>query len=324
MIDISNIWWGLPGASATFRAQLTTQIRRGVVLRLEDPIPFSDVLWEGIGQTLGCPVRTLEWTDRERWPGDFLLKQLFSPRIRAGYFPDDSYGTYLASLSHPTTVLRIRGVRGLEAIQGWMELVEDYRAAGGQDLILAVECEGNAGAGAMTHRTDRNQSRGFALLLSGLLSNTALPAYQAELAWSLCPGDPERCAELLLRGEQLLLDPTGTAATLGLDEDQTESAIQKADLVCLFPKIEQCRFSFLRKHRDILARYLPIRNIEGELIDDPMELEVTHVSYLIRNRPALQSLPGADLIILCANVRNQIAHNQPVPYATLLTLEHCI
>ena len=61
--------------------------------------------------------------------------------------------------------------------------------------------------------------------------------------------------------------------------------------------------------------------MEGELIENPMDLEVGPLSYLLRNRDTLRGLSGADQIHLCAAVRNKIAHDRPVPYDTLLALD---
>ena len=321
MTNIGEIWWRLPGASSGFCGTLMEQMELGVVLRQEDRIPFGAVLWEIIGGHFGCPVRVLEWGPRDRCPGDFLLKHLFTPKQRAFYFPSESYGAYLASLEQERMIVRVTGIQGRDMVRQWAELIEDYREAGGKGLLLAAECDREACPGAVEHRVNPSQCRGFLLLLAGILNNTQVPAYQAELAMNLAPHDPEAASELLLQGERLLLDAVQTAREFGIDGEQADSAVQQTNLVCLFPKIERCRFAFARKYRAELMPYLPIRSVGGELIDDHMELEVGHLSYLVRNKGKLRSLPGADAIQLCAMARNKIAHNQQIPYATLVTLD---
>lgn len=324
MIHIGEIWWRLPGASSAFYGKLMDRIEQGVVLRQEDRIPFPSVLWEKVGAVFGCPVRVLEWGVRDRCPGDFLLKHLFTPKQRAFYFPSESYGSYLASLKLDRMIVRITGIQGKDMSNQWEELISEYRKAGGRSLLLAAECGRDACPGALEHRADPNQCRGFLLLLTSVLNNTQIPSYQAELAMNLAPRDPEVSSELLLQGERLLLDVTQTAREFGIDEERANSAVQQTNLVCLFPKIERCRFAFARKHRAKLMPCLPIRSVEGELIDDPMELEVGHMNYLIRNKGKLKNLPGADMIQLCAMVRNKIAHNQQIPYATLVALDRLV
>lgn len=321
MIQVGDIWWGLPGESAMFYGKLLERIKQGMVLRQEDRIPFGNILWEKVGSHFNCPVRVLEWSSRERCPGDFLLKQLFTPRQRALYFPSESCGSYLASLESERMIVRITGIQGWEAASRWEELIDQYRKAGGKNLLLAAECDREAGPKALEHRVNPNQCRGFLLLLAGVLNNTRVPAYQAELAMNLAPRDPEVSSGLLLQGERLLLYPAETVREFGIDRERAESAIQQTNLVCLFPRIERCRFAFARKHREELLPFLPIRSVEGDLLDDPMELEVGHLNYLIRNKGKLRNLSGAEGIQFCAMVRNKIAHNQQIPYAMVVTLD---
>ena len=321
MMNLGEIWWNLPGDSAVFYGKLLERTEQGLVLRQEDRIPFGNVLWEKVGSCFDCPVRVLEWGNKDRCPGDFLLKHLFTPKQRALYFPSESYGSYLASLEPERMIVRITGIREREMARQWEELIDEYRKAGGRSLLLAAECDREASPKALEHRVNPSQSRGFLLLLAGVLNNTQVPAYQAELAMNLAPKDPETGCELLLQGERLLLDTAETAQKFGIDGEKAESAIQQTNLVCLFPKIERCRFAFARKHREELLPCLPIRSVEGDLIDDPMELEVGHLNYLIRNKGKLRSLSGAEGIQFCAMVRNKIAHNQQIPYAMVVTLD---
>lgn len=320
-MNIGNIFWDLPGEPSNFLQKAEAQLPQGLILRLEAPLPFGRIFWDRLGARLGRPVRVLDWADRTCSPGDFLLKQLFSPRERAWYFPGDPYGAYIASLKAEPTIILIRGVRGSDAARQWAALLGDYRQAGGTDLMLAVECDDAACGHHLTHRVSPHLLRYFSIMMAGICGNTPMIAYQAELAANLAPGDPELCCELLLQGERLLLDPIAAAGELGIDEQLAASAVHQAHLVCLYPKIERCRFDFVRSHRDALAGCLPLRSMEGELIDNPMDLEVGPLSYLLYNRECLQTLPGAEQIHLCASVRNKIAHNRLVPYATLLALD---
>ena len=110
------------------------------------------------------------------------------------------------------------------------------------------------------------------------------------------------------------------SSAVSLPTNSVRSACQRAALTAVFPIIEECRFRFICRHRDAIAQHLPIRNIGGELIDDPYDLEIGPLNYLVRYQPLLQTLEGSELIRLCAAVRNQIAHNKPVQPETLRVL----
>ena len=308
------LWQGLPGPAGFFDA-LCGQMEKGsLILCLEDPIPWPETFREELAQRVPLPLCRLSGAG-EGCPGDLILRSFFTPRQRACYFPDESYGTYLSRLDTEARIVHITGVTEPNQLVRWEALIEDYRGP----LRFLVEYHGSSvsrGVPVLTHRVNPNELQAYALLLATKLSNTALVRYQAELAYRLSGCNPQLCAELLLLGKKLLEDP----AVCGSDPLLVQSACQRAAMTAVFPIIEECRFRFICRHRDVIALHLPIRNIGGELIDDPYDLEIGPLHYLVRYQPLLQSLEGSELIRLCAAMRNRIAHNKPVQPETLRVL----
>lgn len=320
----AQIWWSLPGQPSMFLDTLAQTLEKGcAVLRLEDRLPWVQHLQEIIHAGQGIPVHHLLWDEEALNAGDFVLRQYFSPRERASYFPDLSYGRYVAQLSAPSAILWISCIHTAEDLCDWTEFLCDYHAAGGcLKFILCYDGPSTASSlPVLHHRFRPNQLRGFSTLITSVLSNTRLPGYQAELALQLsADADPELCALLLSLGDPLLRNPLQMGQTLELEVQHIRSACHRAVLACIFPLIESARFRFIQKHFTILSQCLPIRNVDGNLIDDPNDLEIGQLSYMIRHHNILHNLEDTAWIHLCAAVRNQIAHNQPVTYETLLAL----
>lgn len=312
------LWRELPGP-AGFLDALCAQLERGsLILCLEDPIPWQDPFREVLDRRVALPLIRLSGSG-ENCPGDFLLRSLFSPRQRACYFPDESYGSYLSRLPAPEQIVHITGVADTAQLERWMALLADYRGP----LRFLVEYRGSSvsrGIPMLTHRINGNELQAYALLLAAKLSSGPLVRYQAELAYRLSGGSPQLCAELLLLGDDLLADPQLAARRFGIDALRCRSACHQAALTAVFPIIEDCRFRYICRYQELLAQHLPIRNIGGELIDNPYDLEIGPLSYLIRYQCLLQNLEGNEVIHLCAAIRNRIAHNKPVDPETLKVL----
>lgn len=87
--------------------------------------------------------------------------------------------------------------------------------------------------------------------------------------------------------------------------------IWSAETAVLFPRIEEYRHQLL----DSLSRHLtpPYRSLDGTLIEDARDLELSDLMYLLANNPVLWIRDeGWAQLKMMKNARNQLAHRQPV------------
>ena len=156
--------------------------------------------------------------------------------------------------------------------------------------------------------------------------------YLAELAYQAGQRDPEVCARLLSRPDRLLKDPAGTimesSGALGdkesfpdekapfretspeKRENQAVSAVWRAQIVQLFPRLEQFRFRFISEHEGGLRHHLPIYDGNGETISDPFDLEFGNLIYIV-HMDGVRFVPSDwEKIQFCRAARNTLAHNK--------------
>ena len=170
--------------------------------------------------------------------------------------------------------------------------------------------------------------RVFALEAAASLNNTRLRTWQAELALQLSGADPELCFPLLTAGEKLLLESAATAVNIStqarnsaggsftpLTEEAALSAVWKASVVQIFPVLEQFRMEFISRYKQALQAHLPVRNSNGDIIRDARELELGTLYYIVNQDPGSFSAAAGRSISLFRRVRNELAHNDVVPYA---------
>ena len=155
------------------------------------------------------------------------------------------------------------------------------------------------------------------------LESPALRGYLAELAASVGGNYPEFCAALCDTGDLLLSNPVAAVkqtiaqcrdsagnAFPDMRESEISSAVWRAMIVQLFPLLERCRLSIISKYQKEIAGYLPIDNGNGERIDEPFDLEISSLHFLI-TRAAFSVLPSElETVRLCRKIRNALAHNR--------------
>lgn len=340
-MNAGAIWWGQIGNSLRLLTRVTNNLRdcRSAVLQVPQHFPWRQDFYESIA--LRCSafggerrLLRLSWEQGEN-PGRFVLQELCAKSVWAEYWPGQSYADYLAS---KTDILLndydvwITGVHTKEELVQWEDFMAAYHRATrdrASHAVFIIEYDGPpvtvTHVDNLVYTVENYDCRVFSLESASDLGNTDLRNYQAELALSICGGDPELCYALLMTGDQLLQDPVkatmdvlnnGHPSAGGwfdlMEDQQILSAVWEAAIVLLFPVLERYRMGFIEKHKDVLARYLPISNSNGEKVTDPCDLEIGALHHIVHNANKVFSPADVETIKLCRNVRNLLAHNKPV------------
>ena len=98
-------------------------------------------------------------------------------------------------------------------------------------------------------------------------------------------------------------------------EAQLHSAVLLAQIMQVFPRLEQFRLQYVQDHAVQLQTYLPIQGSQGDLIYDPQDLELGNLFFLCRQVGTNFSTEDYHRIDTCRTLRNKLAHND------LLTFE---
>lgn len=337
------IWWGQIGNSLRLLDRIANDLRdrRSAVLRVPGRFPWRETFYEAVDlrrSSFGGErrLRRIPWEEGAD-PGAYILDKLCSERVRADYWPGQTYGAYLGARDDIVLCdyyVWITGIRSKADMARWVEFITQYIQAAGQAeqrAVFLLEYEGPMmdapGLDRIDYSVESYDCRVFALETANVLCAAEARAYQAELALSLAGGDPELCCALLQEGERLLRDPVGTALEVcktalsssgepfsALEEQQAASAAWEAALVLLFPILERFRMGFIKRFEGELWRHLPISNSNGDEVRDPQDLDIGPLFHIVTACSKAFSPAMVEAIRLCRHVRNLLAHNKLVPY----------
>ena len=287
-------------------------------------------------------LKRLEWSSGTE-PGRFVLENLCPATVQADYYPGQTYAEYLGSrgdLILCDYYVWIKDIREKADLISWINFIRSYETAAKalhHYAVFVLEYSGQehdvSPFPAVNFEINSYDCRVFCLQLASELQNSASLSYQTELASSICMNHPELAALLLYAGDKLLDDPFRVAQrtiTWGKDAEEMafpsvadeiiHSNIWKARLVLLYPIIEQYRLRFISRFEMQLKRFLPIHNSNGDIINEPTDLEIGPIYYIVSSKANQLTLPEKipqeeiERIRLCRDVRNLLAHNRPIPF----------
>lgn len=347
-----SIWWGQIGNSLRFLAKVTNVLRdcRSAVLQVPGSLPWRQEFYEAVDLRRASfsgerRLMRLEWT-AGKVPGEFVLEELCSDRVRAAYWPGRTCAAYLGSLEDILLndyYVWITGIHSKAELIKWTDFVSQYdKAAEKMEKrgVFLLEYDGPAvdvsGLVKIVYTVEGYDCRVFCLEMAAALQNSDIRGYQAELALTIGRGEPELCAALLRTGTALLEEPVGITREVlrtgltsegrpfpEMTEPEIERGVWKAAMVLLFPILEQFRSDFIAAHETELARHLPISNSNGDRITDPRDLELGALQYIVSNARAGFPAREVETVRLCRKARNLLAHNRTVPYQDILALSTC-
>lgn len=332
----ASIWWNQIGNSLRFLTRVSDSMKdcRSAVLHVPVQFPWRSECYGALDirrSSFGCDRRLarLAWPQGAD-PGAFLLENLCSPEIAAGYWPGESCAAYLGGLQDIELCdcyVWVTGIHSKSDLSRWTEFIRLYEACAEPSenrAVFLLEYDGDAaehpGIQRIEYRVESYDCRVFCLETAAALQNTQLLPYQAELAQRIGGNDPEFCAALLQQGDTLLQNPRQAVSDAcvicprfpPLTETHINSAAWKAAIVLLFPLLEQYRLDFIARYEPELCRHLPICNSNGEPITDPFDLELGPLCHILATCSSV-SPADCEAIRLCRRVRNLLAHNKPIP-----------
>lgn len=335
------VWWEQIGTSRRFLNQIKENMEaaNSVVLHVPEKMPWKNYFYTMVDLQKASfsgdrQMQRLEWRPGEE-PGAFILDRLCTRLVRADYFPGQTYAEYLGSRDDILLCdyyVWITGIDTREDLSRWTDFISQYNEcskAFSKRAIYIIEYSGptcsTGQIACLSFPLGHLDRQVFCLELASALNNASQRDFQSELALRVGGDDPELSALLIGSGESFVRDPVVVTQTQIQDRlrsdytrfrdltvEQISSAVWKADIVILFPILEQWRFDLVTKYEAELRRFLPIRNSNGEKVEEPFDLELGSLLYIaVQNQPFTKA--EYDQLKLCRSVRNKLAHNQAIP-----------
>lgn len=339
----ARIWWEQIGGSIRFVDEVAKAMEdeHSLILQVPHGLPWKEQFYSCVDIRASAfasdrQLRRFQWKSHED-PGNYILSNMCPKSVQANYFPGQSLPSYLGSLEDLVLCdcyVWIADVTDRNDVHKWIDFICVYNEAASSLPRKAVFIiEGTSEAidarklNTASFKIEEYNCKVFCLEYASALHNTGIPLYQAELAQALGGRNPELSAMLLKRGEALLEDPVIVAETVlseAMDPQgrsfakagkaSLESSVWKANMMTLYPILEQVRISCVTNHEEQLRKFLPIKNSNGETITEPFDLELGGLNYIMSYTPNPFTAEEAEHLRVCREVRNVIAHNRPVPF----------
>lgn len=347
---MDKVWWNhITKAHKFFEDIVETAVKgSSMLLSLPASVPWKETLIEMIGerlqlenpknafQKISCPKEE---------PGEYLLTNYCKKEIRLKYRYGMSYAQFLGACQE--TVLNDRYIWisdvSKEKCEEWLEFIEEYNKNVVNKtpaiFILEINEEGmerKAKKGIKTIAFNQNignyDKYAFcALAASETNCKEYLRPYLAELVSILCSEDVELCAECVENGIEFLKNPyqtikriietdvrsNGEEYQFNKTEKEMESLIWEVQLKTVFPLIEKYRKHQISAYTEIITRELPIRNGYGQDINEPEEVEIGVLYYLIGKSSIKISEKEYQELKDYRNARNNLAHMKILELGTV-------
>ncbi|MBR1813089.1 MAG: hypothetical protein IJ773_04635 [Lachnospiraceae bacterium] len=348
-IGAEEIWYGRMGKTLRLLEEIRGCLleERSAILLFPEGIFWEETFAKKVRQMAGnasAHRMFKELIDTGDDPGRLCLKELCSKAVRDEYWPGEPIGQFLGEKKEITfhnNFLLVRGICSGKSLRAWLSFIEEYEKHVRQDepsAVFLLECclkDVEGSLPVLRCETGLQDCHIFCLMAAEEAGTaSAWTDYLAELAYQAGRGNSEFCARLLAQPKELFQNPVQTivACAEGFEfeggfhgeesgimesakymeaaESKATSAVWKAQVVQLFPKLEQFRYRFISEHEAGLRHHLPIPDGNGEQITDPFDLEFGNLIYIVHMDGVRFAPSDWEKIQFCRAARNTLAHNK--------------
>lgn len=336
------IWWEQITKAAHFIQTTASTIldHNSVVISLPESTPWKSTLYENIEGILrqGNPEYKLAFHDcPTEEPGEFLLEEYCKRDKRNSYRYGMSYAKFLAESEGIVLNSRyvwIRNVAG-EKLKEWQNFISEYNKnlrTNSSSAVFILETQD------MTTKTkkvkgikylsfddsiDFYDKYSFCVLAStGIDIRPSIRPYVAEVVSSVCKDDIELCALCMQQWNDFVKEPLKTLIQVTSSEthsdgspfsadyntESVEARIWEAQIKLLFPIVERYRTYFVKKYRKHIEKALPLETVYGEIIDDPLDVELGALCRLVKEKIVPLTPKENDQLDSFKVIRNYLAH----------------
>lgn len=330
-MDKEYVWWSLVNSSTVLIERIKAFLEDGknVFFCCESPLPWRETLYKVSGEAINKissqrSLRFLTATDEE--PGRYVMENMCPEAVRAKYWPDKSYASFLAEQSDLVlnkNFVWIKGIKTEEQLSEWFKFVSDFQKSSkngkGNSAQFILEYNGNIKARILPKEIESvffapTYLDRYVFCLS-ILSDTettfTVKQYIADLVSCLGKEDTELCGRLIEFGEDLILKPTECVkkSKAGIADDEIKSRILTAQIKTILPIIEQYRMQFVKINNDLIEQILPFKNAYGETVSVVSEMELSDLVFISGKFDLGFEKKQIELLRIFRQYRNKIAHN---------------
>ena len=346
--NMDEIWWGQITKAAHF-IQATASLvldHNSIVISLPERTPWKATLYDNIEGILrqGNPEYKLAFhACPAEEPGAFLLEEYCKRDKRNSYRFGMSYAKFLAESEDIVLNSRfvwIKNVSGRK-LEEWLSFITEYNKSLRKNALSAVFILETQDRNIKAKKVkglkylsfddsiDFYDKYTFCVLAStGIDISPGIRPYVAEVVSSVCKDDIELCAICMKQWKDFVKEPLktllqitsskkhsdGSPISADYDTESVENRIWEAQIKLLFPIVERYRTHFVKKYRKHIEKALPIETVFGDLIDDPLDVELGALSRLVNEKKVPLTPKEDNQLDAFKKIRNNLAHLKILDY----------
>lgn len=325
---------------------------KNLILSFPKSIPWRDTMYEMIDGILrrenpeyrlvfnDCPTNNV---------GQFLLEEYCKKEKRASYRYGISYAAFLAQSEGIVLNSRYVWIKNVSAekLDEWCEFITDYiknLPKNKAHAVFILETSDShsrpkaiKGLNCLSFNESINSYDKFtfcALASTDIDIKSYLRPYLAELVSTVCKDDIELCSFCIEAWKDFLSDPYRTLEYIirtkrhsddtpfDIDMNRTvmDSLIWEGQIKLLFPAIERYRSCFVKKHLSSIESVLPIENVFGEIISNPLDVELGLLIQLAGMKKLSLSNSEYEMLDQYRHARNDLAHLSVLDFSRVETI----
>ncbi len=341
-----TLWWSRLVNSIRFIDKTVDALskERSVILNMPSDIPWQYEMIDTLTQKYndGCGTRAILTEDvskEKNTPGEYLLRNYLTSEEQKKYWPlpGSSIEKYIAGIKNAAInkkIIIFTGIKNAAAANSWHKSISEYLSNADNEnhcvfiLMLqdaAINAPGNYEIiNYGDYVTDYDCLMLCLTLLSAEKCDGAVKQYIAEIANEISCANAEIASILAKTGVRLAYNPENVTreafADAGISvrglSDKVNGAVWKAQVKHVFPKLEDYRRELIDEYKDEIQKYLPIKGSDGENVNEAVDVEIGQLVNLAK-RDTLFPTDKYKRLIDMRNVRNRLAHGDPVDFETL-------
>lgn len=348
-----ELWWSRLVNSVRFLDDIQDVLTRdkSVLLLFDTDIPWQDIMIETIKSRLNDRIDSKTFDDLDvskvQSPGTYLMESYCSKDERKKYWPT-THGSperFLAQNRATTLNKRyvcLRGIRSHQAADDWVACIEEYLEScdtaqeHGVFILIVENTEVSASNQLTTFKysdyvTDYDCMMLCLTMVSDLSCSRAEKMYLCEVASNIAHNHVEIAALLVSKKLDLLYNPVAETESVYQENGikvtnltkVVHTAVWEAQIRLVFPKLENFRVEIIRKYKEKLQKFLPIRSSNNEEIKEAADLEIGQLFFICKENRDSKITDYAEYMMIqkMREARNKLAHWDILSYDQLNGLD---
>lgn len=346
---MDQIWWRKITKANHFINTVANLLleNKNLILAFPQSIPWRDTMYEMIEGILHeeNPEYRLVFNDCPGHDvGQFLLEEYCKKEKRASYRYGMSYAAFLAQSNGIVLNSRYVWIKNVtvQKLDEWCKFIMDYNQNLPKHTTSAVfileisDTRIRAKAMKGLYYLSFDDSIDFydkftfcALASTDIDIKPHLRPYLAELVSTVCKSDIELCSLCIRHWQDFLSEPyltlkeiintehhsDGTSFDIDMNPGSIDTLIWEGQIKLLFPVIERYRSVFVKRHAPAIESCLPIQNSNGEIIDNPQDVELGSLIQLAGQKRIFLSTAEYKQLDQFRCARNDLAHLSVIEFA---------